>query len=122
MAHSERGAVPLSPLTMSILLALADEDQHGYALMKAVEAQTGGALKPGTGSLYAALQRLMDGRLITEVDRVPAAGEDPRRKHFSITDAGKDAVRAEAERMLHVLELAGDRSLAPRLSLRGERS
>ena len=56
--------LPLSPLTMAILLALADGDRHGYALMQEIEQQTDGALKPGTGSLYAGLQRLMGDTLM----------------------------------------------------------
>ena len=58
---------------MAILLGLSDGDRHGYALMKEIERQTDGALKPGTGSLYAALQRLMDDGLIEESPELPAA-------------------------------------------------
>lgn len=105
--------LPLSPLTMSILLALADGEAHGYALMKEIERQSGGVLKPGTGSLYAALQRLIDAGFIEEAPHEPAPGEDPRRKHYRITGDGRMATRAEAERMLRVLKIARARSLAP---------
>jgi len=106
-------SLPLTPLTMAILLSLAEEDRHGYALMKSIEEQTEGSLKPGTGSLYAALQRLMDEGLITESPREPEAGEDTRRKAYRISEAGRALARAEAERMLRVLHLARDRKLAP---------
>ena len=113
---------PLTPLTMAILLALAKGDQHGYALMQEVEAQTDGAIVAGTGSLYAALQRLQDDGLIVDSPDRPGAGEDQRRRYFRITDAGRAAARAEAARMLRVLETARESRLIPRLgSLRSTR-
>ena len=114
--------LPLTPLTMAILLALAKEDQHGYALMQEVQAQTDGAIVPGTGSLYAALERLFDEGLIMESPRRPGAGDDRRRKYFRITEAGRAAARAEAARMMRVLETARDKRLIGSLaSLRGAR-
>lgn len=113
---------PISPLTMAILLALAKEDQHGYALMQEVEAQTGGVLTPGTGSLYAALQRLLDEGLIVDVPVRRSEGDDSRRKYFRITTAGRAAARAEAQRMARVLDVAREKKVigtAP--SLRGAR-
>jgi len=104
--------LPLSPLSMAILLALADGDRHGYALMKEVEEQSAGLLRPGTGSLYAGLQRLMSDGLIKEVDGAP--GADRRRRHYRITDAGREVARAEVERMLRVVAAAGRRDIRPR--------
>ena len=101
--------LPLSPLTMAILLALADGDRHGYALMQDIEKQTEGALKPGTGSLYAGLQRLMGDGLIQESAGDP--GADRRRRYYAITDAGRDMARAEVGRMLRVLNVASDKDL-----------
>lgn len=114
------GELPLTPLTMAILLALAKQDQHGYALMQDVEAQTGGALRPGTGSLYAALERLVEQGLIVESSQRRAAHEDQRRKYFRITAAGRAAARAEAARMVRVLETARDKSLIRDLPRLGE--
>src|SRR5688500_8639808 len=107
--------LPLSPLTMAILLALAKEDQHGYALMQDIEAQTNGTITAGTGSLYAALQRLQDDGLIVESPDRPAESEDQRRKYFRITEDGRAAPRAEAARMVRVLETARDNRLIPKL-------
>lgn len=104
-------ASPLSPLTMAILLALAKEDQHGYALMQEVEAQTGGVLRPGTGSLYAALERLLEEELIVDAPARPGGSDDGRRKYFRITSAGRAAARAEAWRMAGVLEIARKRNV-----------
>jgi len=106
-----RADEPLTPLSMAILLALLDGEQHGYALMREVEAQTDGALVPGTGSLYAALERLMGQGLIVESVRRPRTGEDGRRRYYRITPAGRAAARTEAERMMRVVEAARARAL-----------
>jgi DNA-binding PadR family transcriptional regulator len=103
---------PLTPLTMAILLALTKESLHGYALMQEIEAQTAGSLVPGTGSLYAALQRLEDEGLVEPASgREAPAGEDGRRRYFRITAAGRAAAREEARRMIRVLETAREKSL-----------
>jgi DNA-binding PadR family transcriptional regulator len=94
---------------MHILLALADEDLHGYALMQAIREQSGGAVRPGTGSLYAAVQRLVDDGLISVV---PSDEENSRRGNaYRLTAAGKRAAAVEAERLRGVLSLA-DRKIA----------
>ena len=103
--------LPLTPLSTAILLALAHEDLHGYALMQAVEAQSGGVLAPGTGTLYAALGRLLDEGAIDETD---APAPDGRRgRTYRISDAGRALVRAEAARLDQVLALARAHGLAP---------
>lgn len=105
--------LPLTPLSMAVLLALADRDRHGYALMREIERQTDGAVVPGTGSLYAALQRLMEDGLITESTELPAPDQDQRRRYYTITDDGRALARAEARRMLRVLNMARDKRLLP---------
>ena len=107
-----RPMLPLTPLSMEILLALAEGELHGYALMQRLEEQTGGGLAPGTGTLYAALQRMMDEGLIVEADNLPRPGEDQRRRYYRITPQGREAARSEARRMARVLELARTRRLA----------
>lgn len=108
--------LPLTPLTMAILLSLADGDRHGYALMKEIERQTDGTLKPGTGSLYAALQRLMDDGLIEESPELPAVDHDQRRRYYRISPEGRGIALAEARRMMRVLDVARDKHLAPGLA------
>lgn len=105
--------LPLTPLTMALLLALTDGDRHGYALLQEVERQSAGRLRPGTGTLYAALQRLEDEGLISPSPDLPAPDEDQRRRYFRITDAGRAAARAEAERMLATLREAAEKRLLP---------
>ena len=111
MAHDD--LLPLTPLSMAILLALADGNRHGYALMKEIEAQSDGALTPGTGSLYAGLQRLMDDGLIEEVE--PEPGADRRRRTFGITARGRELAEAEARRMLRVLDVASNKEILGKL-------
>lgn len=113
MSEPDDSRLPLTPLTMAILLSLAEKDRHGYALMKSIEVQTEGSLKPGTGSLYAALQRLMEEALIEESPEPLDPGDDRRRKVYRVTPEGRDLARAEAERMLRVLRVARSRELAP---------
>ncbi len=105
---------PITPLSMAILLALVKQDQHGYALMTEVAGQLG--KRPGTGSLYAALERLVEEGLIQETPDGPGPREDQRRKYFRITKPGRECARAEAARMLRVLDLAREKSLIGSLS------
>lgn len=102
---------PLTPLSMHLLLALADRPLHGYALMQAIEEQSSGTVRPGTGSLYAALQRLLDDGLIEVAD---FDGGAPRRRgnSYRLTDSGSRAIVEEADRLRAVLTLVDERDLA----------
>lgn len=100
---------PMTPLSMAILLALAREDQHGYALLSEVAGQLG--KRPGTGSLYAALDRLEEEGLIMESPEGPGPREDQRRRYYRITRAGQASARREAKRMLGVLDRARESSV-----------
>jgi DNA-binding PadR family transcriptional regulator len=113
------GSSSLTPLSMAILLSLAERDLHGYALLQEVERLTEGALKPGTGSLYTALQRLMDEGLLVESPDLPASDEDQRRRYYRITSPGRDAVRAEAARLTRLLRVARERDLAGPVGRKG---
>lgn len=104
---------PLTPLTMAILVSLGREDLHGYALMREIEERSDGHLAPGTGSLYAALQRLMDARLIEESRERPARGDDARRRYYHITGEGRRAAADEAGRMDRLLADARRAGLIP---------
>jgi DNA-binding PadR family transcriptional regulator len=103
--------LPLTPLTMAILISLAHEDQHGYALMREIGSQTGKT--PGTGSLYAALERLAVDGLIAESPNGPRPDDDSRRKYFRITPVGRRLAQAEAARLERVLARARSASLTP---------
>jgi DNA-binding PadR family transcriptional regulator len=92
-----RSFLPLTPHAFQVLLALTDEDRHGYALIQEVELRTDGIIRLRTGTLYTLLQRLTDEQLI-----IPAAatrGADPRRRYYRITDLGRAVLGAEARRL-----------------------
>ena len=109
--------LPLTPLSLAILLALADGDLHGYAIMKQVEGQTEGQLNVGAGSLYAALQRMRDDALITESPDAPPAGADARRRYYRLTPFGREVARQETLRMARVLAVAREKRIAPEAGL-----
>ena len=108
--------LPLTPLSMAVLLTLADGELHGYGIIKEVENQTGGWLRPGAGSLYAALQRMVDDGLIEEVP-APAEAVDARRRYYAVTVFGLDVARAEAMRLAEVVRTAGQKKLLSNLRL-----
>jgi DNA-binding PadR family transcriptional regulator len=92
--------LPLSPPMFHILVALADEERHGYAIIKDVERQTGGRVRPSTGTLYGILKRLLADGLI--VERTNREG----RRVYRLTTFGRDVARAEAERLESILAVA----------------
>ena len=98
--------LPLKPSTYCVLLALADGELHGYAIMQAVTEMTSGreAILPGT--LYAALARMVDERLIEERDGVEETSGGPRRRYYRRTKLGKNVARAESERLRALLDIA----------------
>ncbi len=112
-------AVPLTPLSHAILLALADEDRHGYGIIKEVVRQTDGALNPGTGTLYAALHRMMEEGLLAESPEDPDPGTDPRRKYYRLTDAGRAAARAETLHLARLVRVAREKELVTDLDTAG---
>ena len=105
--------LPLTPLSHAVLLALAEGALHGYAILQEVERLTDGAVRPGTGTLYAALQRMLSEGVIEDADRTPAPDEDQRRRYYRITALGREVARAEARRLERVLEVAREKRLAP---------
>lgn len=111
----------MTPMSFQILLALADEDRHGYGIIKEIEGRTSGELKPATGTLYVALQRLMDDGYIAESSWRPSDPEedDGRRRYYRLTERGREAAAREARRLERLIAQARDKrlisdSLAPR--------
>ena len=76
------GFLPLPPATFHILLALAEEDRHGYAIIQDVEARTGGELRLSAGTLYRSVQRMLEQGLIVETRERPAPEEDDERRRY----------------------------------------
>lgn len=98
MALDPQAFLPLTPAVFEILLALAESDLHGYAIMQAVERRSEGRITLLPGTLYRALDRLLDSRLVRE-KASPAAAEDPRRRTYQLTALGKTVLVAEAKRL-----------------------
>jgi DNA-binding PadR family transcriptional regulator len=106
--------LPLPPATFHILVALADEDRHGYAIMQDVTARTGGHLKLSAGTMYRSIQRMLEQGLVTEISARPAPErDDERRRYYRITPFGRVVARAEARRLAQMLKLARASGFAP---------
>lgn len=103
---------PLPSAAFQILLSLAEQDLHGYAIMRQVEEQTGGRMRLGPGTLYSSIQALLDERLIEEVhlsgDREPG---HERRRYYRLSAAGRRLARSEAERLADLLRVARARKI-----------
>ncbi|MEX2471801.1 MAG: helix-turn-helix transcriptional regulator [Gemmatimonadota bacterium] len=89
---------PLTPLSLHILLSLVDAPLHGYGILKVIEGRTDGEETPSTGALYLALQRLEREGHIQPGD-APESETDARRRYWALTPDGRDAARAEVERL-----------------------
>lgn len=99
--------IPLKHSTYQVLLALADGERHGYAIMQALAEMTGGREVILPGTLYAALARMVDEGLITVregPDDDPSGG--PKRRYYRRTAFGRDVARAESERLRALLDIA----------------
>ena len=97
--------LPLSPAALHILLALSGEDRHGYGIMQEIARQSEGRYKPGPGTLYDNLQKLLNLSLLEEVER-PHEDEDERRRYYRLTRLGRRVLAAEAERLENVVRVA----------------
>lgn len=109
--------LPLPPATFHILMALTDEDRHGYAIIQDVETRTGGDLRLSAGTLYRSIQRMLEQGLIVETKTRPAPSlDDERRRYYAITPFGTAVARAEMRRLTQLLRLARARGLTPEAS------
>ena len=90
----------LRPVEFHILLALADEERHGYGLLQEVAALTEGELQLEPGTLYRALHRMLKDGWVIESARRPAADvDDERRRYYRLTEFGRRVMAAETERL-----------------------
>ena len=106
--------LPLTPAVLHVLLALADEERHGYGIMKEVEGRTGGEVRLGPGTLYGAIKRMLAGGLIEESGERPDPElDDQRRRYYRITGFGRRVAGAEAERLQDLVSTARARKLLP---------
>ncbi|HEY3886636.1 MAG TPA: PadR family transcriptional regulator [Vicinamibacterales bacterium] len=92
--------LPLTSVMFHVLLSLSDADRHGYAILKEIDARTGGEVTLSTGTLYGLIKRALADGLIVESRRRPRAEEDDeRRRYYRLTDFGRQVVTAEARRL-----------------------
>jgi DNA-binding PadR family transcriptional regulator len=106
--------IPLSPIALYVLLALADADRHGYAIIKEIETATGGEVRLLPGSLYRLIKQLVDDAWIIEVEGPRSAvPDDERRRYYRITPWGRQIAQAEVERLAGVMRMARAAKLIP---------
>lgn len=108
--------LPLNQTVFRILLVLGEEQMHGYGVMQALAAKTGGREKILPGTLYASIARMTQGGLLEEID--PAAAEvsgGPQRRYYRRTELGTAVARAESERMRALVDLARTEKILPEL-------
>src|SRR4029077_13748083 len=106
--------LPLTPAIAHILIALADEDRHGYGIMLEVERLTDGATRMGPGTLYGTIKRLLAAGLIDEADERPdPALDDERRRYYRITALGRRVLQAESARMATLVAAARAKRVFP---------
>ena len=92
--------LPLTPAIAHILLALADQDRHGYAIMQEVERITDGSVRMGPGTLYGSIKRMIASGLLEEADERPDPEvDDERRRYYRSTPLGRAVLEAETTRM-----------------------
>jgi DNA-binding PadR family transcriptional regulator len=110
--RNTNAAAPLKAAVFHILLALSDGDHHGLGIADVVEENTAGAISLGPGTLYRSLKEMTRDGLVREV-AAPAGDEDPRRKFYRLTRAGRAALRAEASRYERIVNVARKRAVLP---------
>jgi len=106
-------AGPLPDVVFHILVALADNERHGYSVMQEVSALTDGRVRLSPGTLYGAMQRMLEQGLIEEVRGAKGAA-DERRRFYRITPQGREAAVAETERLRQLLAQARIAGFAPK--------
>lgn len=104
--------LPLTPAVFHILLALADGEKHGYAIMQEVAAITNGDMKMGPGTLYGSIKRMLEAGLVDETNERPdPALDDERRRYYRLTSFGEQVARAESKRLRALVQAAALKKL-----------
>lgn len=112
--------LPLTPTVFHILLALADGEKHGYAIMQEVEARTDGTMRLGPGTLYGSIQRMLkDGLIVEARERAGAARGDERRRYYRLTGLGQCVLQAEAQRLEDLVHMARSKQVLPGFGMAG---
>jgi DNA-binding PadR family transcriptional regulator len=114
MRFQTEAFLPVPPATFHILMAVADEDRHGYAIIQEVAARTNGQIKLSPGTLYRSVQRMLEQGLILETSDRPAPEfDDERRRYYRITPLGSAVAKAETTRLANLVRLAKIHGFVP---------
>lgn len=109
-----RDFLPLKPVDLQLLLALSDEDLHGYGLVQAIGERTEGLIALEPGNLYRIVKRLLDDGLVAESERKPVDDGEERRRYYRITTLGHRVLAAELRRLDQLVRTAQARALVTR--------
>ena len=114
-ARSVDAFLPLTPPMLHTLVALADGEKHGYAILKEVARRTDGAVRLSAGTLYALIRRASaDGLIVESDDRPDVSLDDERRRYYRLTPLGRRVAAAEIARFESIVEMARAKKLVPR--------
>ena len=108
--------LPLKPVDLEILLALADRDQHGYGLVQAVAEHTNQLIVLDPGNLYRVIKRLLETGLVAESGRRAADDTGERRRYYKLTSLGERVLAAELERLRRLVNASATRAVARKLA------
>ncbi|MDH3605969.1 MAG: PadR family transcriptional regulator [Acidimicrobiia bacterium] len=104
--------LPLSPATTHIMLALADGEKHGYAIMREVERLTNDEVSMGPGTLYGSIKRMLGAGLIAETEERPDPDmDDERRRYYQLSGLGERVLSAETERLATLVRAADSKKV-----------
>jgi len=116
MKRDPGALLPLTAPMFQVLIALADGEKHGYAIIKEVARRTGGAEQLRAGTLYTIIRRFVqEGVIVESSERPDAALDDERRRYYRLTDFGREVARAEGRRMQTALGMARAKNLIPKV-------
>ena len=118
---TDRQVTPLPAAAFHILIALADQERHGYAIMRDIADRTGGRFRIGPATLYTSIKRMTDAGLIEDAGERDETPVEARRRYYRLTKAGRAADLAEADRLESLLAQAHARLLPIRGSQGGRR-
>ena len=108
--------LPLTPAVLNILLALADDELHGYAIMREVSERTGGSMRLGPTTLYRSIKQMLQKGWVEESGERPDPElDDERRRYYRLTDFGRRVAVAEVRRLEMLVDTAQRKGLAPGL-------
>jgi DNA-binding PadR family transcriptional regulator len=109
--------LPLRPLDLELLLALAESERHGYGLVQEIARRTDGLIRLEPGNLYRVIRRLLADGLVAQSTRRPAPDlADERRRYFRITAFGELVVAAEVRRLRALVTSAAVRAFERRVT------